>query len=294
MSIAFVLSGGGSLGSVQVGMLRALAERGVAPDLIVGTSVGAVNGAFIAGRPGSEGAEALAEVWRSIRREDAFPSRPLIGALGLFGRRNHLVSPDPLRELVRRHVRFASLEEAPIPLHVVATDLMTGGEIVLARGDAADAVAASAAIPGVFPPVRIEDHDLIDGGVANNTPISHAVSQGASTVYVLASGFSCALGQPPRSALGMGLQALTVLIHQRLAIDVSLYEGACELRVVPPLCPLEVSPADFRHTDELIRRAYEQTREWLEAGPTAKGQAEMITPHHHYLSVSRRGSGGVL
>ncbi len=281
MSIAFVLSGGGSLGSIQVGMLQALAKRDIVPDLIVGTSVGALNGAFIAGHRGVQGVEKLAEVWRSIGREDVFPARPLSGMLGLFGRRNHLVPPEPLRKLLDRHVPFVTLEEAPVRLHVVATDLMTGGEVVMTRGSVVDAVAASAAIPGVFPPVRIEDHDLVDGGVANNTPISHAVDQGASTVYVLATGFSCALRKPPRSALGMGLQALTVLIHQRLSLDVARYENACALHVAPPLCPVEVSPADFGQSDEFIRRAYEQTLDWLDAEPAAKGQAEMITPHHH-------------
>ncbi|MGH2727283.1 MAG: patatin-like phospholipase family protein, partial [Actinomycetota bacterium] len=86
---------------------------------------------------------------------------------------------------------------------------------------------------------------------------------------------------PPRSALGMGMQALTVLIHQRLSTDVARYESACRLFVAPPLCPLDVSPTDFRRTGELIERAQDQTREWLDAGPPATGQAESIRPHHH-------------
>ncbi len=280
MTTALVLSGGGSLGAIQAGMLSAFADAGISPDLIVGTSVGAVNGAFAAGHPGRDGAAALEEVWRSIRRDDIFPAR-LGGLLGFLGRRNHLVSDAGLRTMVERHLGFTKLEDAPIRLHVVATELTTGAEVVLSHGDAVQAVLASAAIPGVFPPVRIEDHDLVDGGVANNTPISHAVADGASTVYVLATGFSCALPEAPRSALGMGLQALTVLIHQRLAHDVERYETACNLHVVPPLCPVSVSPADFKQTDSLIQRARESTAEWLAGGPTRTNQAEFVRPHHH-------------
>lgn len=283
MAVAFVLSGGASLGSIQVGMLRALAERGIRPDFIVGTSVGALNGAFVAGRRDADTIDQLAGVWSSLRRQDVFPIGPLRGALGYYGLRNSLVRPEPLRQLIQRHVSFARLEDALIPLHVVATDVRTGVEVILSRGSAVDAVLASAAVPGIFPPVHIDGRDLMDGGVSNNTPISHAVGLGATTVYVLPAGFACALPHAPKSALGMALQALTLMVGWRLSLDIERYERTCTLHVVPPLCPLDVSPADFSRGAELIRRAYDATLQWLESGetpPTPK-QAELVRPHAH-------------
>src|SRR5688500_355803 len=148
---AFVLSGGAALGAIQVGMLRALYERGVEPDLIVGTSVGAVNGAYIASRPFvPHTADRLAEVWRRIGRGQVFPLNPVTGFLGFFGARRHLVPDGSLRELLAEHLEFERLEQAPVPFHVIATDVLRGSELRLSRGDAFEAVMASAAIPGVF------------------------------------------------------------------------------------------------------------------------------------------------
>ena len=179
-TVAFVLSGGASLGAIQVGMLRALYERGIRPDLIVGTSAGALNGAYIASRPqASATAEGLARIWRELRRGQVFPVNPLTGLLGFLGARDHLVPESGLRRLIERHVECQELEEMPIPLHVVSVDVVTGQELRLSHGPVLDAVLASAAVPGVLQPVSWEDRALMDGGVANNTPISHAVELGA-------------------------------------------------------------------------------------------------------------------
>jgi len=150
---AFVLSGGASLGAIQVGMLRALYQRGIAPDFIVGTSAGALNGAFIASRPQSvETADALAGVWRGLRRGQVFPLNPLTGLLGFLGARDHLVPDAGLRRVLRAHLEREYLEQLPIPLHVVAVDVVTGEELRLSTGPVADAVMASASIPAVLPP----------------------------------------------------------------------------------------------------------------------------------------------
>ncbi len=282
MSVAFVLSGGASLGAVQVGMLRALAEAGVDPDLIVGTSVGAVNGGFLAGRPGVDGARELEQIWMGIRRSDVFPARPLIGFLGFAGRRDHLVPNRALAALIRRNLAFQRLEQAPTPLSVVATDIQTGKELLLSHGPALEALLASSAIPGIFPPVRIEGRTLVDGGVANNTPISHAVDLGADTLYVLPAGQACELREPPSSALAAILQSLTILFGQRLALDIERFETKVRLKVVPPPCPLDVSPADFGHTAELMERSYEQARHWLLQEPPETGQAVLAFPHAHH------------
>lgn len=265
MPIAFVLSGGASLGAIQVGMLRALYERHIAPHFIVATSVGAVNGAFIASRPATPAtADALGDVWRSIHRADVFPPNLVSGLLGFLGRRNSLIPSSGLRRLLEAHVEFRRLGEATTPLHVIAVDLKSGGERRLSEGDAVEAVLASAAIPALFPPVPWDGAELIDGGVANNTPISHALELGATEIYVLPTGYACALRAAPRGALGMGLHALSLLIQQRLIMEIAALEDRARLVVLPPPCPLAVSPADFCHAGELITRAHEDARAFLD------------------------------
>jgi NTE family protein len=259
MSVCFVLSGGASLGAIQVGMLRALYEREVRPDAIIGTSVGAINGAFIASRPAVPAtADELAEVWRGLRRQEIFPFNPATALIGLSGRRNYLVSNRPLGRLVGRDLEFERLEQAPIPFHVVTVDLFTGRERRLSRGPALDAVLASAAIPGVFPPVDWEDTELIDGGVANNAPISHALELGFDRVYVLPTGAACELPETPRGALGMAVHAMAQLVHHRLDSEIAGLDGDPRLVVLPPPCPITVQPTDFSHADELMADGYRE------------------------------------
>jgi NTE family protein len=199
---AFVLAGGGSMGAMQVGMLRGLYERGVAPDLLVGTSAGALNAAFIASRPQTVvTAEELAHVWRGLHREDIFPINPRLVIGGLANQRDHLVPNRGLRRLAARHLQIERLEHASVPLHLVAFDLLSGREVRLSDGPALDAVLAAAAIPGVLPPVRQGDRLLVDGGVVNNTPISHAVELGAERIYVLV---VVAAGTAMRGGVKMG------------------------------------------------------------------------------------------
>ena len=282
MTTAFVFSGGGSLGAVQAGMLLALAEADIYPDLVVGTSVGAINAAWVAGQPDAQGARRLAEIWRGVRRSDVFPTRFVNGFLGFMGKRNCLIRSDELRHLIAANVSFENLEEAKVPLRVVAADITTGMEVVLSRGNALDALAASAAIPGVFPPVVIGAQTLVDGGVLNNAPISHAIEAGATRVYVLPTGYACALTKPPQGALAIALQSITLMVHQRLASDVERYQGSVELHVMPPLCPLTVSPVDFSHTAELIERARSSTRTWLVSNAQGGGdQASLLELHRH-------------
>lgn len=280
-NIAFVLSGGASLGAVQAGMLRALYERGVAPDLVVGTSVGAVNGAFIASRPPTvETADALAEIWRSVRRGQVFPLRPLVGLLGFLGTRDHLVPQSGLRALLGSHLDHERLEQMPIPFHVVAVDVVTGEELLLSRGPALEAVLASAAIPAVLPPVAWKDRGLIDGGVANNTPISHAVALGAREVYVLPTGHACALQSAPKGALAMALHALSLLAHSRLIADIELHRDQVKLVVIPPPCPLAIQPIDFSHPDELIERSLLDARKFLDGGGAERPAIHMRMHRH--------------
>ncbi|HZM35448.1 MAG TPA: patatin-like phospholipase family protein, partial [Burkholderiales bacterium] len=157
---ALVLAGGGSFGAVQAGMLRALVAHGIVPDLVVGSSVGAINGAYFAGAPDAQGVAKLESIWRSLRRREVFPFtwRSL---LGLLARRNFVVDPCGLRGVIEQHLPYLDLESAAIPVHVVATDFIAGGSVRLSSGPALEAVLASCAIPAAFPPVRIGERFLI-------------------------------------------------------------------------------------------------------------------------------------
>lgn len=283
MTRAFVLSGGASLGAVQVGMLRALAERGILPDLVVGASAGAINAGWIAGDPRLEDLDGLERIWLGLRTRDVFPAEPLRGLLGFLGRRPSLVQNHALRALLRRNIRFDRLEDAAIPISVIATEVITGLEAVLDRGPAVDALLASSAIPGVLPPVTFEGRTLIDGAIVNNVPISEAVDNGATEVWVLPTGYACNLEAPPTSALAMTLHALSLLIEQRLIRDVQQFQGAVDLRVIPPLCPLQVSPADFSQARTLIDRSYDAARQWIDHLDTkvAADQSRDLGFHRH-------------
>jgi NTE family protein len=279
--VAFVLAGGASLGAVEVGMLRALYERGVVPDFVVATSAGALNGAFIASRPQTvETADALGEIWDGLSRGQVFPLNLLIGLLGFLGTRDHLVPDGGMRRLITRHIERDRIEQMPLELHVIAVDVVTGEELRLSRGPAVEAVMASAAIPGVLAPVSWEGRELIDGGVANNTPISHAVELGASAVYVLPTGNACALREPPSGALAMALHALSLLMQRRLLDDIERHRDRTKLVVLPPPCPLSVQPIDFGHAEMLIERAYADACEFLDGGGAERPPIRMRMHGH--------------
>ena len=260
--VAFVLSGGSSLGSIQVGMLQGLFEAGIRPDFLVGTSVGAVNAAWIAGSPDEAGVDPLKDIWLGLRRDDVFPLT-WAAATGILGRSNHLVSNGAMRSLLEKHLPYRKLEQAHVPVHVVASELKSGNAVILSSGPAVPALLASCAIPGIFPPVMVGRRQLVDGGVANHTPINAAVRLGAKRIYVLPISYPW-LYEEPANALGMALQALARMVAQRLDAEVAAYQDAAEIIVIPPLAPLAVSPADFSHTAELIERGYESARKALE------------------------------
>ena len=171
---AFVFAGGGSLGAIQVGMLRVLLSAGVRPDFVIGTSVGALNAGYFAGAPNAEGVGRLEEIWSGMRRSDVFPFT-FESAFGLLRHSGYIVNPSRLRRLIENNLPYAYLEDAMMPVHVVATDVQ-GMPVLLSKGSAIDAILASAAIPGVFPPVPIDGQMLMDGAIATNTPIRAAAN----------------------------------------------------------------------------------------------------------------------
>lgn len=272
---AFVLSGGGSLGAVQVGMLQALFQGGIHPDLMIGTSVGAVNSAWVAGRPDYEGTLELGEIWLSLRRNDVFPLSPITSARGLLGRANHFISSYNLRTILEKHIPYDRLEQAHVPIHVVATDLKSGRAAVLSSGPAVPALLASTAIPGVFPPVTLGRHEYVDGGVANHTPVTVALELGASTIYVLPVGYPW-LNQEPTTALGMALHALARIVEQKLDADVAANRELADIHVLPACDVADISPADFSRTKELIDWGYKQAHRYI--GGAVNGKSNGAVP----------------
>jgi NTE family protein len=284
VTIAFVLSGGGSLGAVQVGMLQALAAHGIEPDLLVGTSVGALNAAWVAAHGTSaDSLDGLAAVWTRLRRRDVFPLEVSVAVRGLLGRGQALTSADRLLRIVADHAGIETLEEARTPLHLVTADLLSGQSVRISGGPLVTALLASAAIPGIFPPVARNGLFLIDGGIAHRTGVAEALDLGATAIYVLSAGTACALPAPPSSAIGTALHALTLLIQQRLAREVAEFATAATVKVLPPLCPLRISATNFSHGDQLINRARTTAQEWI-----AHGNIDLPAPER-FLSAHRHG-----
>ncbi|WP_082580534.1 patatin-like phospholipase family protein [Phycicoccus sp. Root563] len=288
---AFVLTGGGSLGAVQVGMMTALHEHGIDPDVLVGTSVGAVNAAYLAG-PGTTGQRltSLAALWTGMRRQDVFVAEPRRWVRAAVGGAPSMFSSRPLRLLLTTHLGYEAFEGARLGLAVTATDIVTGAALLLDSGPVVDAVAASAAVPGMLPPVRRGGRTLVDGAIGHAGALAYADAHGVADIYLLPAGYPCA-APPPATALGVGLTALNLLLHRQLVQEVRAYAGPARLHIAPPLCPLATSSADFTHANTLIRRALTSTRHWLDQPAHATtiatqnaGAASVLAihgPHHH-------------
>ena len=280
---ALVLAGGGSLGAVQVGMLQALVEAQVAFDLVVGASVGAINGAYFAARPNAQGVAELADFWRSLRKDDVFPFSVLDTLTALVRRRGHLLRATALQRLVRRSLPIELIEDTELPLYIVTTNLLSGAEELLSSGNAEQALLASAAIPLVFPTVQIGERFLIDGGVASNTPIASAVALGATRVVVVPTGFGCACPCPPSGLVALALHTLNLMSMRQLVRDIELYSPRAAIHVVAPLCPLDASVFDFSQTDQLLQRAYQSTLTWIEEGGLIRtGIPDSLLAHTHH------------
>jgi NTE family protein len=283
LTTAFVMAGGASLGALQVGMLRALYERDILPDLFVGTSVGALNAAFVTSRPQEVvTADELARIWTGVERQDVFPLDVYMLVGGLSGWRDHVVGPHALKRIVRRHIGFDDLAESPIPIHVVAFDLISGREVLLSSGPAVDAVLAATAIPGILPPVRMGGRRLVDAGVANNTPISHAVALGAQRIYVLPTQDPAnPLGTLPRTALDAAVFAFNMRTNDRLQADLVRYQHDAEIIVLPAPNHHRIQPTDFGHARTLTDEALVAARAALDRSP-ASVRSGTGSAHHLY------------
>jgi NTE family protein len=278
---ALVLAGGGSLGAVQAGMLAALCAASEPIDFVVGASVGAINAGYFAAEPTLGRARRLEAIWRAITRHDVMPLT-FSNAMNVLRRRGYLFDNKALRALLERHIPYKLLENAAIPVHVVATDVLTGEEVVLSQGPVIEAILASAAIPGIFPPVRIGGRELVDGGIANNTPVSTAVHLGATRLVVLPTGFACALRTAPTGAAARAMHAISQLVSRQLVSDIAYYGDKAEICVVPSLCPLDISPYDYSACAGLVDQAEASTRAWIEAGGLqTSGAPGSLLEHAH-------------
>jgi NTE family protein len=229
---AWVLSGGGSLGAVQVGMLAELIAEGVRPDFIVGVSAGALNGAFLAHNPCADTVTRMATLWSEITTREALGLswRSMLGMLGL---RDHVASAQGLRNMLLRELPYRSFSESSIPLHLVCTDLITREEVVISAGEVIEAVIASTAIPGVFPSVLYHGRHLVDGAVSASTPISVAVRLGATRVIVLPCGFACATNTIPKRPWGRAMHAITLMGARQLLRDFEHYSQSIIVSIAP-------------------------------------------------------------
>lgn len=280
---AVVLAGGGSLGAVQVGMLQALVEAQLDVDMVIGASVGAINGAYFASNPSSAGVAELADIWCSLGQRDIFPFSLFSAAESLLRRRGHILSNAGLRKMILAALPVSNLEDCVLPLHVVTTDLLSGAEVLQSRGDLLNTLLASAAIPLVYPAIEIDGHLLMDGGVASNTPIASAVALGATRILVLPTGFGCACKTPPKGLVALALHTLNLMSMRQLVRDIELHAMHAKIHVAAPLCPLGVSVFDFTQTRSLIERAYLQTQAWLESGGLQEtGVPDSLRAHSHH------------
>ena len=224
--------------------------------------------------------EELGRIWRGLRRHDVFPVT-LRSLLRFVSGEGHLIDPSNLRSLVERHVPFLNLEDAAIPVHVIATNL-GGAAVCFSSGTAIDRILASAAIPAAFPSVRIGGQYLIDGAIGSNTAILTAAKLGATRIIVLPTGFACDLHEPPKGAIARALHAITLLIANQIVRDLRELAGTVEVLVVPSLCPLDVSPYDFSSAGQLIEGAADNTRKWIEGGGLSRPDIpDSLLPHLH-------------
>jgi NTE family protein len=268
--VAFVLGGGGLLGVGEVGMARALLESGVRPDLVVGTSIGAINGAVLASDPTPRGAIRLAEVWDQLAGQDVLGGS-LLGRIGeLVRTRTSLHSNKALRQLLCDWLPARTFAETEVRFECVAASIEQAQEHWFTDGDLVEAVLASSALPGIFPAVEIDGEHFLDGGLVNSIPIARAVRQGADEVWVLHVGRIEEPLSAPRFPWEVGFVAFEIARRHRFHTDLALVPDDVTVHVLPT--GIGERPASswsnlrYRDRDRLGDRAeiaYHATRDYL-------------------------------
>jgi NTE family protein len=270
--IAFVLGGGGHAGAAEVGMLHALLDRNVRPDLVVGTSVGALHGAMVAAEPTTASVEKLEGAWKELAGLGVLGRSWFTDAVGLLRTRTHLRSNLPMRRLAERLLPVKTFEELAVPFQCVAASIERFAEHWFSAGPLVDAVLASAAVPGILPPVEIRGEHFVDGGIVNSIPIDRAVALGADELYVLHAG---RIEQPlvaPRNIRDVGFVAFEIARRHRFVRELAAVPEHVTVHVLPTGDPTpgrfnELSQLrfrDFSRVDRRIAFAYAATSEYLD------------------------------
>ena len=260
---AFVLSGGGNQGVAQVGMLRGLIERGIVPDVVIGTSAGALNGAALCYAPNLTGVARLANVWASLTTAAVFRGGKISRAWNVVRRETNLFSSEGLMRVIDDATPARSFADLQVPLRVIAADLDTGEEVVIVRGPLKPALLASTCLPGIFPVIEHAGRRLVDGGVVNSVPLWHAISGPVDRVYVLnvSGSFS---DRPQRSPLDVIMTSFAHARNQRYELERRHVPPGIELIELPrPHDTREIY--DFSGGEALIESAYRLTLTALDA-----------------------------
>jgi NTE family protein len=246
---AFVLGGGGVLGAAEVGMLQALAEAGIRPDLVVGTSVGAINGALVAADPTPGAVDRLRGVWEELASRRVFAGS-LIGRVGTLVRtRTHLHPREPLRELLEDALPVRTFAELAVPFQCVAASIERAAEHWFADGPLLDAVLASCAVPGLLPAVEVDGEHYLDGGLVHSIPVGRAVALGADTVYVLHVGRIDRPLRPPTRPWEVATVAFEIARRHRFAADLATLPEGVTVHVLPAGDPAPPGAANLRYRD---------------------------------------------
>jgi NTE family protein len=221
------------LGAAEVGMLRALLEAGIRPDVIVGTSIGAINGAAIAAQPDAAGVERLSQLWRDLEASGVFSGSVIRRVSTLARTRTHLHANAPLRRLLEKHLAVRRIEDLQVRFECVAASIEQAAERWFTEGPLVDAVLASAAVPGILPPVRIGDEHFIDGGIVNSIPVGRAVALRSKTVYVCHVGRIDRKLTVPQRPFEVGLVAFEIARRHRFHADMAALPDDVEVHVLP-------------------------------------------------------------
>ena len=269
MTVAFVLGGGGVRGAVEVGMLRALFEAGVTPDLVVGTSIGAINGAAIASDPSAHVVDTLERAWASPTASVIYGESWPRQLRRLARSKTHLNDPAPLRALLDEILgEGARFEDLAVPLAVCAASIERAAEHWFDSGPIVDAVIASASVPAALPPTRIGDEHFVDGGVVNSIPLGEAVDRGATEVYVLQVGRIEEPLEVPAKPSEVGRVAFEIARRHRFARDLAAVPDHVAVHILPygGKQPGDSKLGSYRRMDlthARIQSAYESSRQYL-------------------------------
>ncbi len=265
--VAFVLSGGGPYGALQVGAVQALSDHGIKPDILMGCSVGALNAAFLAFDPTPHGTRLLESIWRGLRETDLFPGSRVSWARFL-ARGNRVFDNSGIASLVAERLGNETLiEDAQIPLGIVATEQATGDGIVFTSGEIVPRILASTSMPGIYPPVEIDGVSYVDGGVADNVPIAPAVAMGARTIYVMDATSYRQGSRPLARPIDHLLHAFSLARSQRFRLEREILEKKARIVVVPmPVLSQYVPFTSLRSTPQMIDLGYESTDRFIQDG----------------------------